>query len=70
MLSGRLSAARRADQMMNSPSAMSMFTSCTAVEPSGYFLETLSRTMSAMELSFTAPEVRPATIRRWKKSTR
>src|SRR5689334_14761034 len=35
-------------RMMNSPSAISTLTSCTARAPSGYLLVTLSRTISAM----------------------
>src|SRR3569833_411535 len=40
-------------RMMNSPSAISRATSCTAVVPSGYFLVTLSRTMSATSAHLT-----------------
>src|SRR5689334_25128146 len=38
-------------RMMNSPSAISMFTSETASAPSGYRLVTLSRTISAIAAS-------------------
>src|SRR3954454_21042671 len=57
-------------RMMNSPSAISRLTSDTASAPSGYFLLTLSSTISAMAPQpFTAPEVSPATMRRWKNNT-
>src|SRR5262249_44506896 len=58
-------------RMMNSPSTMSRFTSRTATAPSGYFLLTPSSAISATAPHpLTAPEVSPATMRRWKNSTK
>src|SRR5919197_146705 len=46
-----------------------MSASDTARAPSGYRLVTLSRTISATVYPFTAPDVSPATMRRWKNNT-
>ena len=65
-------------RMKNSPSPMVKSASWTATLPPGNFLVTLSSWISAMRggdslLSgpqpLTAPDVSPATIRRWKNST-
>ena len=59
-------------RIMNSPSAISRLSSFTASKPSGYFLPTRSSTMSAIAsppYPFTAPAVRPETMRRWKINT-
>ena len=44
--------------------------SFTAAVPSGKLFVTRSRTISAIDYPFTAPDVRPATIRRWKMRTK